>query len=77
MASQVLGAIALTDEEIDDFYGQVAALKLRRTAVPTVWVMPDQHTFRNVPDRPALRRLTKEMGQETLEILRKSLELSE
>jgi hypothetical protein len=67
----------MTDEEIDDFYRQVAALKLRRTAVPTVWIMPDQRTFRNVPDRPALRRLTNDMGQEALEMLKKSLELSE
>jgi hypothetical protein len=71
------GEKTMTEEEIDDFYRQVGALKLRRTAVPTVWVMPDQRTFRNVPDRPVLRRLTREMGQETLEILRKSLELSE
>jgi hypothetical protein len=67
----------MTDEEIDDFYRQVLVLKLRKTAVPTVWVMPDQRTFRNVPDRLALRRLTREMGQETLEFLRKSLELYE
>ena len=67
----------MTEEEIDAFYKQVEVLRLRRGRTPGTWVMPDGVTFRNVPDRPDLRPLTPEQGQETFEHIRKSLELND